>query len=127
MPATALESPTSPQPSRPPNGPRGAEREKKAAYPVSALTGAGLAELVATLTARVAATYSVEAPLLTRARHREALEDALGALHRSLAAGLPELRAEDLRLAWRSLSRITGGVDVEDLLEVIFADFCIGK
>jgi tRNA modification GTPase len=35
--------------------------------------------------------------------------------------------AEDLRLAWRSLGRITGRVDVEDLLDVIFADFCLGK
>ena len=39
----------------------------------------------------------------------------------------PELRAEDLRLAWRSLGRITGRVDVEDLRDVIFADFCLGK
>jgi tRNA modification GTPase len=64
---------------------------------------------------------------LTRARHREALETALEALRRSNDAGLAELRAEDLRLAWRSLGRITGRVDVEDLLDVIFADFCIGK
>jgi tRNA modification GTPase len=48
-------------------------------------------------------------------------------LSRSLKAGLTELRAEDLRLAWRSVGRITGQVDVEDLLDVIFADFCIGK
>ena len=38
-----------------------------------------------------------------------------------------ELRAEDLRLALRSLGRITGAVDVEDLLDMIFRDFCIGK
>ena len=43
------------------------------------------------------------------------------------AAGLPELRAEDLRLAWRSLGRITGRAEIEDLLDVIFADFCLGK
>jgi tRNA U34 5-carboxymethylaminomethyl modifying GTPase MnmE/TrmE len=61
------------------------------------------------------------------ARHREALEEAEAALRRSLAASLPELRAEDLRLAWRSLGHITGRVDVEDLLDVIFADFCLGK
>ena len=67
------------------------------------------------------------APLLTRARHREALENAREALRRSLDTSLPELRAEDLRLAWRSLGRITGQTDVEDLLDVIFADFCIGK
>ncbi len=97
------------------------------AVAVSALTGDGIAALVETLARRIAADYDLAAPLLTRARHREALEAALGALQRSLAALLPELRAEDLRLAWRSLGRITGQVDVEDLLDVIFADFCIGK
>jgi len=94
---------------------------------VSALTGDGVAALVAALTARIAAEYRVATPLLTRARHREALEAAREALRRSLSAPLAELRAEDLRLAWRSLGRITGHVDVEDLLDVIFADFCIGK
>ena len=97
------------------------------AMAVSALTGDGLAELIDVLAERIAAGYQTEAPLLTRARHREALETAADALRRSLDAGLPELRAEDLRLAWRSLGRITGRVDVEDLLDVIFADFCIGK
>jgi tRNA modification GTPase len=94
---------------------------------VSALTGEGVPALVEALARRIAADYDLAAPLLTRARHREALETALEALRRSLTAGLPELRAEDLRLAWRSLGRITGQVDVEDLLDVIFADFCIGK
>ena len=94
---------------------------------VSALTGAGIADLLATLGERVAHNFQIEAPVLTRARHREALEDARGALARASGAPLPELRAEDLRLAMRSLGRITGAVDVEDLLDVIFRDFCIGK
>ncbi len=97
------------------------------ALPVSALTGEGIAELIARLAARIAETYDSAAPLLTRARHRAALENAAEALGRSLGATLPELRAEDLRLAWRSLGEITGHVDVEDLLDVIFADFCLGK
>ena len=94
---------------------------------VSALTGEGIAALTAALAARVGAEYDIAAPLLTRTRHRTALEAARDAMHRSFAAELPELRAEDLRLAWRSLGRITGHADVEDLLDVIFADFCIGK
>jgi tRNA modification GTPase len=94
---------------------------------VSALTGQGIPELIALLGARIAEDYDSAAPLLTRARHREALEEAAIALRRSLTAELPELRAEDLRLAWRSLGRITGRADVEDLLDVIFADFCLGK
>jgi tRNA modification GTPase len=97
------------------------------ALAVSALTGEGLPQLIETLAARIAGHYDIAAPLLTRARHREALETAAAAVQRSLAAGLPELRAEDLRLAWRSLGRITGRADVEDLLDVIFADFCLGK
>ncbi|MFB3102709.1 MAG: hypothetical protein ACE1ZV_05540, partial [Alphaproteobacteria bacterium] len=46
---------------------------------------------------------------------------------RRVTAALPELVAEDIRLAVRSLGRITGRVDVEDVLDVIFRDFCIGK
>jgi len=97
------------------------------ALPVSALTGEGIDRLLTLLGERVAQTYRIEAPVLTRARHRQALEEAAAALRRSFLAALPELRAEDLRLALRSLGRITGAVDVEDLLDVIFRDFCIGK
>ncbi len=64
---------------------------------------------------------------LTRARHRHAVEDAVFSLDRGLTAPLPELAAEDLRLAVRALGRITGRVDVEDLLDMIFREFCIGK
>ncbi len=64
---------------------------------------------------------------MTRARHREALIDCEAALVRFLGVAAPELAAEDLRLATRALGRITGRVDVEDMLDVIFRDFCIGK
>jgi tRNA modification GTPase len=97
------------------------------ALPISALTGEGIEALLSALAERVAQNYRIEAPLLTRARHRQSLEEATTSLRRSLDAVLPELRAEDLRLALRSLGRITGAVDVEDLLDVIFRDFCIGK
>jgi tRNA modification GTPase len=95
--------------------------------PISALTGEGIDTLLAALGERVAQSYRIEIPVLTRARHRQALEEAASALRRALVAALPELRAEDLRIALRSLGRITGTVDVEDLLDVIFRDFCIGK
>ncbi len=96
-------------------------------FPVSALTGEGIDVLLSALGERVAESYRIEAPVLTRARHRQALEEAAASLRRSLCAHLPELRAEDLRLALRSVGHITGSVDVEDLLDVIFRDFCIGK
>ena len=71
-----------------------------------------------------------EAPIVTRARHRRALEETIAALDRALAqaAGASEeLIAEDLRSAATALGRLTGRVDVEDLLDVIFREFCIGK
>jgi tRNA modification GTPase len=98
-----------------------------AALPISALTGEGIDNLLSAIGERVVQTYRIEAPVLTRARHRQALEEAALSLRQAVGAALPELRAEDVRLAFRSLGRITGTVDVEDLLDVIFRDFCIGK
>jgi tRNA modification GTPase len=108
-------------------GQHGAPSLPQAALAVSALTGARLDALLSALSARIAETYRIEAPVLTRARHRQSLEEAGVSLHRALEAALPELQAEDLRLALRSIGRITGTVDVEDLLDVIFRDFCVGK
>jgi tRNA modification GTPase len=126
-PGEGIDNGVAARPLTPTLSPTGGEGVMSGALPVSALTGEGIPALIAALTARIAQIYDGAAPLLTRARHREALEEAAAALRRSLAAGLPELRAEDLRLAWRSLGHITGRVDVEDLLDVIFADFCLGK
>ena len=95
---------------------------------LSATSGTGLDALLARLGREIGARFeATAAPLLTRARHRAALEECVAALVRYEAAGLPELAAEDLRLAARALGRITGRVDVEDLLDVIFREFCIGK
>jgi tRNA modification GTPase len=95
---------------------------------VSAATGEGFAELEERLAIAVAQRLEPGAePALTRARHREAIETCLDCFSRMADAGGPELAAEDLRLAARALGRITGRVDVEDLLDVIFRDFCIGK
>lgn len=96
---------------------------------LSLKTGEGLDGLIAALTdaARKQLQDQTEAPVLTRARHRESLTEALAALDRAGEAKALELFAEDLRLAVRSIGRITGRVDVEDLLDVIFRDFCIGK
>ncbi len=69
-----------------------------------------------------------EQSLVTRARHREALEVTLAALKRAEdVAGAEDLLAEELRAAAHALGRLTGRVDVEDVLDVIFRDFCIGK
>jgi tRNA modification GTPase len=107
-----------------------------AAQPVSAKSGLGINALVATLEREVADRMGLNmdsaTPLVTRARHREALADCVTALDRALAGAesgaiAAELITEDLRLASRALGRITGRVGVEDVLDVIFREFCIGK
>lgn len=91
----------------------------------SALTG-DIGGLLEALRARLADRGAGAGVLITRARHREALGEAWGALQRSLEA-TPDLAAEDLRLALRALARIVGRFDVEAVLDRIFAAFCIGK
>ena len=96
--------------------------------PVSALGGHGMDMVVAELTRRVSRlSGGGEAPVVTRARHRAALEKCVEALTRFDPEKSSELAAEDLRLAARSLGRVIGEIDVEDVLDVIFRDFCIGK
>ena len=88
----------------------------------------GFDGLVKLLTERAADLCgSGASPLITRARHREALRDCHQALNRANKAPVPELLAEDLRLALVALGRITGRVGVEDMLDKLFAEFCIGK
>ena len=95
---------------------------------ISVKTGAGLRELEARLRDMVAARFSSgAAPLITRARHRQALEECAASLARFPQLAAPELAAEELRRAVRALGRITGRVEVEDLLDVLFREFCIGK
>jgi tRNA modification GTPase len=70
-----------------------------------------------------------EAPVLTRARHRRLVEEARAALLRAIPAldRGAELAAEDVRVAADQIGRLTGRIDVEDLLGEIFSSFCIGK
>jgi tRNA modification GTPase len=100
----------------------------RSAVAISVVTGEGTDRLLAALEAAVVERLAPgEAPALTRLRHRQALEECAIALARAGGADLPELAAEDLRLATRALGRITGRVDVEDVLDAIFREFCIGK
>lgn len=103
--------------------------EAMGAVAVSARTSAGLPALLARIehAAGELMEQGAGAPPLTRVRHREALGEAHAALGRALAAPETALAAEDLRLAMRALGRITGAVRIDELLDVIFRDFCIGK
>jgi tRNA modification GTPase len=100
--------------------------EGRATLKLSCKTGLGLEALVGEIAAAAKGTMS-GAELLTRARHRAAVEEAKAALDRARAAGQLELKAEDLRLAVRAIGRVAGRVDVEDVLDLIFKEFCIGK
>ncbi|PVE24691.1 tRNA uridine-5-carboxymethylaminomethyl(34) synthesis GTPase MnmE [Microvirga sp. KLBC 81] len=98
---------------------------------ISASTGEGLPELIAALEHEAEVALGQGDAILTRERHRKALERT----HRSLAAGREllvsrgplELAAEEVRLAARAVGEITGRVDVEDVLDRLFSSFCIGK
>ena len=126
----------------------GCKNKSNRSFTISARTGRGMDRFVAAL-ATYATDYfaTTESALITRARHRRALQETVAALDRALAhdqlahdedesvhdqsahdrgAG-EELIAEDLRAAAMALGRLTGRVDVEDILDVIFRDFCIGK
>ncbi len=97
-------------------------------HDISAKTGTGLDRLIADLAAFAGNQFTAsESPLITRERHRVALQQTVNALQRALSADQEELIAEELRLAARALGGLTGRVDVEDVLDVIFRDFCIGK
>jgi tRNA modification GTPase len=100
------------------------------AMKVSVKTGYGLDALIDWLGARAAAETSSENGIpLTRERHRKALESAKSALDQGLdvLAYSLDLAAEDFRIASRAIGGITGRVDVEDMLDVVFREFCIGK
>jgi len=99
-------------------------------FNLSATTGLGVAEFLAQLAGYAKTYFGVASSLLTRERHRKALNSAQTALDRVLAegpSGREDIVAEELRLAAHSLGRLTGQVDVEDILDAIFRDFCIGK
>lgn len=96
--------------------------------PVSARSGEGLDALRRHLTEAATRLATVgDAALLTRPRHRAALTEAATWLAEAETAPLPELAAEALRAALRALGRLTGRVGVEDILDVVFGEFCIGK
>jgi tRNA modification GTPase len=102
---------------------------KKDVLAISTTTGENIDQLVKAMTDKIKTltTRKDNAPLLTRARHREHVAETREHLHRAVQNNSPELKTEDIRLAARALGKLTGRVDVEDLLDVIFSEFCIGK
>ncbi len=100
------------------------------ALPVSAKTGKGMDELMEKISARVSEKFGGKEPaLITRERQKSALAMCIECLDGALdeETGSLELTAEQLRMAANHLGRLVGRIDVEDLLDVIFRDFCVGK
>ena len=94
---------------------------------ISARTGEGIGQLIDLLAKYAENSMSGgEAPALSRARHRLAVESAKRHLQDTLEASAPELAAEHLRLGLREIGRLTGRVDLDELLDVVFRDFCLG-
>lgn len=108
-----------------------ADHAEQADIAVSAATGLGMDSLLDLVQQKAAdALVGSGDAVLTRERHRRAFEDLAASLVRGEAAagsGRDELAAEDVRLALRALGRVTGSVDVEDILDRVFSAFCIGK
>jgi tRNA modification GTPase len=104
---------------------------RETVVPISARDGFGIDRLLSRIATFAEATLGgAEPALVTRERHRHALQAAMDALNRAgtlPTRGAEDLLAEELRAAATALGRLTGRVDVEDILDVIFRDFCVGK
>ena len=98
------------------------------AGPMAEASGAAVLDALRQLV--IPANRAEQASIITRVRHRHAIESAYAALELAFSHDLgtaPELAAEDLRHAADSLGKMIGVIDVEDLLDSIFSSFCIGK
>jgi tRNA modification GTPase len=97
---------------------------------ISSATGIGLDQLVNAISGFAEGFFTAEPALVTRQRQRAHLRETALALREAQQAARDareEIMAEHLRLASRALGKLLGRVDVEDVLDVIFRDFCIGK
>lgn len=106
------------------------------ALTISCLTGEGIQQAVDQITSNLqdlCGSPSFENPILSQTRHRHHLTKALESVNEFLAADCESpsvdlaILAQTLRNAVRSIGKITGEVDTEEILDVIFRDFCIGK
>jgi len=111
----------------------GQTTENQDFIPISCHTGEGIDTLIKTLEQHLADTtqpLTLEGtvpPILHRARHIHHMKNAVRALQRFHRTDALELAAEELRVAVAELGSVTGTVDVEDILDTIFNEFCIGK
>ena len=103
---------------------------RRAGFQISASRGDGVPELIAALVGFAQDYFGgSEGGLISRTRQRKLLQETAASLRRSIevVGQGEELAAEELRMAAHSLGRLLGRVDVEDILDVIFREFCVGK
>lgn len=101
---------------------------KQKIFSISAKNGQGIEALLAEIEKRIVSFFSgAQAPLITRHRHRALLMETKACLEKSLRPAPLELRCEELRLAGQAVGKVTGKIAVDDVLDVIFKSFCIGK
>lgn len=102
--------------------------QKQGCLLISAKQQQGIEELLGQITSQIADRFTSGSNLLiTRARYREALNKTVENLQRFSFDKPIELTAEDIRLAARELGKITGRIEVDEILDKIFGSFCIGK
>jgi tRNA modification GTPase len=111
------------------SGPQPSWHPAKFDQTISTVTGFGLDRLIERLAAFMGKEFQPrESDLIMRARHRAALTACVQGLDAALGSyAKPEIRAEELRRAGDALGRLAGRIDVEDVLDAVFREFCIGK
>ncbi len=104
------------------------ELEKQGCILISAKQKKGISQILERIYEFISERFTSNSNLLiTRSRYREALQEVLENLQHFSFDKEIELTAEDIRLAARALGKITGRIEVDDILDKIFGDFCIGK
>ncbi len=100
---------------------------KKNIYNISSINGDGFDKLFKEIYSKINPDNREEDIIVSRERHLEALKQTLICLKKSQNINNFDIFAEEIRVAMREISKITGNIDIEDILEIIFNDFCIGK
>ena len=96
-------------------------------YNISSVSGKGFDLLFNKIHDILNVEIQEEDPNVSRERHKNILVETLKYLESSKRIKNFDIFVEDIRLAMREISKISGNVDIEDILEIIFNDFCIGK
>jgi len=105
----------------------GNDSESSLYYNISSKTGHGIKDLLNLIKEKIQDKTQNEKSYISRERHINCLNSVKNHLKSSKEEKSIDLFAEDIRLAINKLSELFGNVDIEDILDIIFSDFCIGK